>query len=48
MDYRALGKNIKRERRSQNLTQEQLAELVNISTVFLSVSYTHLPSPRDA
>ncbi len=36
MDYRALGRNIKRERRSQNLTQEQLAELVNISTVFLS------------
>lgn len=50
MDYIALGKNIKRERRNQNLTQEQLAELVNISTVFLSQIETanRIPSLETA
>ena len=36
MDYELLGQNIKKERKKQKLTQEQLAENVGISVVFLS------------
>jgi len=36
MDYEALGKNIRTERKKQQLTQEQLSEKAGISSVFLS------------
>lgn len=36
MDYTVLGKNIRNERKEQKYTQAELAELVDISTVFLS------------
>ncbi|MFL0270123.1 helix-turn-helix domain-containing protein [Candidatus Clostridium radicumherbarum] len=36
MDYRKLGKRIKEERLKKNLTQEQLAEIVNVSSVYVS------------
>lgn len=35
MDYSALGKRIREERLKLNLTQEKLAEDVNISTAYL-------------
>ena len=35
MDYITLGKRIKEERLKLNLTQEQLAEAVNISTSYM-------------
>lgn len=35
MDYKLLGKRIREERSKQHLTQEQLAEDINISTAYL-------------
>ena len=36
MNYEIMGKNIARIRNKNHLTQEQLAEKINISTVFVS------------
>lgn len=36
MNYIQLGKNIKYVRKSLNMTQERLSEMVDISTVFIS------------
>ena len=36
MIFKTLGNNVRNERKLQNLTQEQLAEKADISTVFLS------------
>ena len=36
MDYYAIGQRVRRFRKSQNLSQEQLAEPVNISTTHMS------------
>lgn len=36
MDYKLLGKNIKETRKSLKMTQEQLAEKIEVSTVFIS------------
>ena len=36
MDYIVLGDNIKKARKAANITQEQLAECVNLSTAFIS------------
>ena len=35
MDYSAMGKKIRRKRREMDITQEQLAALVGISTSFM-------------
>ena len=35
MDYKAMGKRIRRARRRQDITQEQLAELADVSTSFI-------------
>ena len=40
MDLKAVGQRIKAAREAKNLTQEELAALVNLSTT--PVSYTHL------
>ena len=46
MNKEQIGLRIKLERTKQNLTQEQLAEMADISSSYLSaiepVSYTHL------
>lgn len=36
MDYKKLGKRIKEQRLKKNLTQEKLAETVNLSSVYIS------------
>jgi len=36
MDYYAIGQRVRKFRKAQNLSQEQLAELVNISTTHMS------------
>lgn len=36
MDYNLIGRNVKRERSKQKMTQEQLSEKVGISTNFLA------------
>ncbi len=36
MNYEKLGKRIKEERLKKNLTQEQLAEAINLSSVYIS------------
>ena len=36
MDYAAIGKRIRAHRKRLNLSQEELAEMVNISTVHMS------------
>ena len=36
MDYVILGKNIRDKRKALNMTQERLADLVDLSTVFIS------------
>lgn len=36
MDYNLIGRNIKKERAKQKLTQEQLSEKIGISTNFLA------------
>lgn len=45
MDYKLLGKNIAQARINNHLTQEQLAERVNISTVFVSQIETAIRKP---
>ena len=45
MDLKAVGQRIKPAREAKNLTQEELAALVNLSPTHVSViavSYTHL------
>lgn len=36
IDYRAIGKRIRAERKKQNLSQEQLAEMADLSPVHIS------------
>jgi len=36
MNYYVLGKNVRKARKSLNMTQEQLSEYASISTVFIS------------
>lgn len=36
IDYKLIGARIKAQRNKQKLTQDQLAEMVNITTVYLS------------
>ena len=36
MDYYAIGQRVRRFRKAQNLSQEQLAEMVNISKTHMS------------
>ena len=43
MDLKAVGQRIKAAREAKNLTQEELAGLVNLSPCLLYTS----PSPRD-
>lgn len=48
MDYIAIGKRIRSRRKLKNLSQEELAEMVNISTVHMShieTGYTKLSLP---
>lgn len=48
MDYAAIGKRIRVHRKRLNLSQEELAEMVNISTVHMShieTGYTKLSLP---
>lgn len=45
MDYKLLGKNIAGERLKNHLTQEQLAEKINVSTVFISQLETSIRKP---
>ncbi len=45
MDYMRIGKNITKARLQKHLTQEQLAEKANISTVFVSQIETSLKKP---
>lgn len=45
MDYEAMGRNIARIRNKNHLTQEQLAERINISTVFVSQIETAVRKP---
>lgn len=48
MDYAAVGKRIRAQRKKLNLSQEELAEMVNISTVHMShieTGYTKLSLP---
>ena len=45
MNYEIMGKNIARIRNKNHLTQEQLAEKINISTVFVSQIETAVRKP---
>jgi len=45
MDYLLLGKNIAEARRKKHLTQEQLAEMIEVSTVFISQIETAVRKP---
>ena len=48
MDYAVIGKHIRAERKRLGLSQEELAEMVNISTVHMShieTGYTKLSLP---
>lgn len=36
MDYKVIGKNIRKVRKSMNMTQEKLSELIDLSSVFIS------------
>lgn len=45
MDYKKLGKNIAIARNKNHLTQEQLAEKIDISTVFISQIETAVRKP---
>ena len=48
MDYTAIGKRIRTKRKQLDLSQEELAEMVNISTVHMShieTGYTKLSLP---
>ena len=46
MDYKILGENVKKARKMRNLTQEKLAEYIDLSPVFIShiESATRIPS----
>ena len=48
INYKALGAKIKEYRKKENITQEQLAEMADISLSHMSVSYTHLTLPTKA
>ena len=45
MDYEKLGKNISIARNKKHLTQEQLAEKIDVSTVFISQIETAVRKP---
>ncbi len=45
MDYKLLGKNIARLRQQNNMTQEMLAEKIDVSTVFISQLETSIRKP---
>lgn len=45
MNYDIMGKNIARIRAKNNLTQEQLAEKIEVSTVFISQIETAVRKP---
>ncbi|MBQ7097066.1 MAG: helix-turn-helix transcriptional regulator [Clostridia bacterium] len=45
MDYTLLGRNIAAKRIKNGLTQEQLAEQINVSTVFISQIETAVRKP---
>ena len=45
MDYKVMGRNIAHIRNDNHLTQEQLAEKINISTVFVSQIETAVRKP---
>ena len=45
MNYDAMGKNIAHIRTKNNLTQEQLAEKIEVSTVFISQIETAVRKP---
>ena len=45
MNYKVMGRNIARIRSKNHLTQEQLAERINISTVFVSQIETAVRKP---
>lgn len=45
MNYVSLGKNIAKARNKNHLTQEQLAEKVDVSTVFISQLETAVRKP---
>ncbi|MBE7030030.1 MAG: helix-turn-helix transcriptional regulator [Ruminococcaceae bacterium] len=45
MDYNLLGKNIAYARSKNHLTQEQLAERINVSAVFISQIETSVRKP---
>lgn len=46
MDYKKMGDNIRKKRREIDMTQEQLAELCNISAVFVSQIESGIKKPR--
>lgn len=45
MDYKLLGKNIAKIRKANHMTQEQLAEKAEVSTVFISQIETAARKP---
>ncbi len=45
MDYTVMGKNISRIRNKKHMTQEQLAEKTDVSTVFISQIETAVRKP---
>ena len=45
MNYQTMGKNIARTRVKNHLTQEQLAEKIDVSTVFISQIETAVRKP---
>ncbi len=45
MDYQNMGKNISKMRIKNHLTQEQLAEKIDVSTVFISQIETAVRKP---
>lgn len=45
MDYKGMGKNISKIRIKNHLTQEQLAEKIEVSTVFISQIETAVRKP---
>jgi transcriptional regulator with XRE-family HTH domain len=45
LDYKVLGCNIKKARRTLNLTQEKLAEIIDMSTIFISHIESGLKCP---
>lgn len=45
MDYKVMGRNIARIRNKNHMTQEQLAEKIDVSTVFVSQVETAVRKP---